>query len=83
MSTQHDDFKLTRRQEYNHATVGSGSVVDEVKFTYDNWGPIQKFEQDHNSAVGAGGTLISLDGRTGMKLREGETITLPGAVLRR
>jgi hypothetical protein len=37
--------------------VGSGSVVDEVKYTYDDWGNIEKFEQDRDSAVGAYGSV--------------------------
>jgi RHS repeat-associated protein len=40
--------------QYDNATVGSGAVVDEVKFTYDGWGNLTKFEQDRNSAVGGG-----------------------------
>jgi RHS repeat-associated protein len=40
--------------QYDNATVGSGSVVDEAKFTYDGWGNLTKFEQDRNSAVGGG-----------------------------
>lgn len=37
--------------QYDNATVGSGSVVDEVKYTYDGWGNVTTFEQDRNSAV--------------------------------
>ena len=33
--------------------------------------------------VMANGTMISFDGRTTTQLKEGETVTLPGAVLRR
>ena len=43
--------------QYDNATVGSGSIVDEVKFTYDGWGNITTFEQDRNSAVGASGSV--------------------------
>jgi YD repeat-containing protein len=42
--------------QYDNAAVGSGAVVDQAKYTYDDWGPIAKFEQDHDSAVG--GTLL-------------------------
>ena len=31
----------------------SGSVVDEVELSYDGWGNVSAFQQDHNSAVGA------------------------------
>ncbi|MCC6675503.1 MAG: RHS repeat protein [Phycisphaerales bacterium] len=41
---------------YDNATVGSGSVVNEVKFTYEDWGLLSNYEQDNNSAVGAGGS---------------------------
>lgn len=41
--------------QYSNATVGSGSVTDEVKFTYDDWGNVEKFEQDRDSAVSGGG----------------------------
>ena len=40
--------------QYDNATAGAGSVVDEVKYTYDDWATIARFEQDRNSAVGTG-----------------------------
>ncbi len=43
--------------QYDNATVGSGTVVDEVKFTNDGWGNLTSFEQDRNSAVGASGSV--------------------------
>ncbi|MBI5362690.1 MAG: hypothetical protein HZA53_05890 [Planctomycetes bacterium] len=43
--------------QYDNATVGSGTITDEVKYTYDGWGNIEKFEQDRNSAVGASGSV--------------------------
>jgi YD repeat-containing protein len=43
--------------QYDNATVGSGSVVDEVKYSYEEWAQLSKFEQDRNSAVGAGGSV--------------------------
>ncbi len=49
---------LGRRQlvtQYDNATVGSGSVVNEVKFTHEDWGSLEKFEQDRDSAVTGGG----------------------------
>jgi len=76
--------------QYDNATVGSGSVVDEVKFTYDDWGNISNYEQDHDSTVGGGGSLsdyeiqytyeLDEDGRpavrrTGMTLPSGNAIT--------
>jgi len=41
--------------QYDNATVGSGSVVDEVKFTYNDWGDVETYEQDNDSAVGGSG----------------------------
>jgi YD repeat-containing protein len=43
--------------QYDNATVGSGSVVDEVKFGYDGWENLTSFRQDRNSAVGATGSV--------------------------
>jgi YD repeat-containing protein len=43
--------------QYDNATVGSGNVVNEVKYTYDGWGNVVKFEQDRDSAVGATGSV--------------------------
>jgi RHS repeat-associated protein len=73
--------------QYDHATVGSGSVVDEVKYTYDDWGPVSKFQQDHDSAIG-GTQLRDIDytyekatsgrntiRRTTMDLPDGTTLT--------
>jgi RHS repeat-associated protein len=50
----HDDFgRVETITQYDAAT--SGSVVNQVKNTYDDYGPISKQEQDHNSAVTGGG----------------------------
>ena len=43
--------------QVDNATVGSGTVVDEVKYTYEGWGNVSKFEQDRDSAVGASGSV--------------------------
>ena len=40
--------------QWDNAAVGSGAVTDEVKYTYDGWSGVTSFEQDRNSAVGAG-----------------------------
>ncbi|MCP3994052.1 MAG: hypothetical protein GY722_03165, partial [bacterium] len=56
ISTTYDD--LGRRElitQYDNATVGNGSVTDEVKYTYEGWGYISKIEQDNNSAVASSG----------------------------
>ena len=75
--------------QYDNATVGSGAVVNEVKYTYEDWGNVSKFEQDHNSTVATGGSLLydvdytyekATSGRntirrTGMTLPDGNVIT--------
>jgi RHS repeat-associated protein len=46
--------------QYNNATVGSGSIVDEVKYTYDDWSNVTSFEQDRDSAVSGGGNQYTV-----------------------
>ena len=56
ISTGYDDLgRVQLVTSYDNATVGSGSVVNEVKHSYDNWGPLSKLEQDRDSAVAGGG----------------------------
>jgi len=43
--------------QHTSATVGGGSIVDEMKHTYEGWGKLDAFEQDRNSTVGAGGSV--------------------------
>lgn len=45
---------LEKVTSYNNATVGSGSVVNEAKFTFNEFGQLIKDEQAHSSAVGSG-----------------------------
>ena len=40
--------------QYTDYVVGQGDVVDEVKFNYEDWGEVSKFEQDHDTAIGGG-----------------------------
>jgi hypothetical protein len=35
--------------------ASSGNVVDQVKYSYDGWSNLTKFEQDQNSTVAGGG----------------------------
>jgi YD repeat-containing protein len=56
IQTAYDD--LGRRQVVTqHDEPTGGSVTDEVKYTYNDWGSLEKFEQDRNSAVGASGSV--------------------------
>lgn len=41
--------------QHDHPT--NDSVIDQVKYTYDDWGNLEVFEQDVNSAVGASGSV--------------------------
>ncbi|HED64687.1 MAG TPA: hypothetical protein ENJ09_03925, partial [Planctomycetes bacterium] len=43
-----------RVTQYDSATVGSGSVIDEVQYGYDGWGNVTSFAQDRDSTVGGG-----------------------------
>jgi RHS repeat-associated protein len=41
--------------QYDNATVGSGSVTDQVQYTYDGWGNLTAFKQDVDSVIGGSG----------------------------
>lgn len=43
--------------QYDNSTVGSGSVVNEARLTYDGWGNVAIYEEDPNSAVDAVGSV--------------------------
>ena len=56
ISTAYTDLgQVEAVTQYDSATVGSGNVVDEVKYAYDGWGNVTNFEQDRNSTVAASG----------------------------
>ncbi|MCA9281060.1 MAG: hypothetical protein H6812_10565 [Phycisphaeraceae bacterium] len=61
ITSAYDDYgRVETVTQYDHATAGSGTAVDQVKFTYDEWGSmggVSDFEQDHNGLVGAGGSV--------------------------
>jgi RHS repeat-associated protein len=58
ISTAYDTLgRVQTVTQHTHETVGSGTVVDEVKYTYEGWGMLDLFEQDRNSTVGAGGSV--------------------------
>ncbi|MBX3322247.1 MAG: hypothetical protein KF757_04580 [Phycisphaeraceae bacterium] len=46
--------------QYNDASPGSGSVLDEVLYDYDDWGMVGSITQDHDSAVASGGTQYTV-----------------------
>lgn len=43
--------------QYDNATPGSGTLLNEVRNTYEGWGMLSAFELDRNSAVDAGGSV--------------------------
>jgi YD repeat-containing protein len=47
------DGRVSTVTQYDDDVVGSGSVIDQVKYTYDDWGNLETFEQDRDSAVTA------------------------------
>jgi len=68
--------------QYDNATVGSGTVQDEVQYTFDGWGNIEKVQQDNNSAVSGGGDDYELSytfekATTGRDTIRMATMTLP------
>ncbi|QKK07512.1 MAG: hypothetical protein HND58_04595 [Planctomycetota bacterium] len=76
--------------QYDHATAGSGSIVDQVQFAYDEWGNVSTFDQDWNSAISGdsvdvdythalarsqgSGVYLALRG-TGMTMPDGTAVT--------
>jgi RHS repeat-associated protein len=75
-----------------HSSSGGGSVVDEVKYVYDDWGHVTNFQQDRDSAVASAGgangyheavysysssPYQATGGAPAVRL---ETITLPGSL---
>ena len=90
ISTTYDSLgRVDLVTQYDNAVVGSGSVVNEAGFNFDGWGNVSKFEQDHNSTVATGGSLLydvdytyakattgrNTIRRTGMTLPDGNVIT--------
>lgn len=47
--------------QHDNATVGQGSVIDQVGYTYTDWGPLEKFRQDRNSTLVAENVVGSDD----------------------
>ena len=41
--------------------MGSGSIVDEIQYSYDDWGNVIKFAMDRNGAI-VSGPLIGVNG---------------------
>lgn len=52
-STYGSDGDLELVTQWDNATVGSGNIVDEVKYVQDGWGNLTDFQYDKDSYVGA------------------------------
>ena len=52
--------RLETATQYDNATVGSGTVQDQVKYSFDGWGNLDTVQQDNNSAVVASGDEYEL-----------------------
>ncbi len=74
--------------QYDNATVGSGSVLNEVGYEYDDWGNTSKFLQDRDSAITTSGghneaqvawgySAIRTSDGTGRARVQRDTMTLP------
>ena len=69
--------------QYDNATVGSGTAQDGVKWTYDDWSNVEKYEEDRDSAVTGGGNQYATSytyekATTGRNTVRRITSTLPG-----
>src|SRR5262249_14111082 len=68
--------------QYDNATVGSGTAQDGIKYTYDDWGPISKYEEDRDSAVTGGGnqyatSYVYAKATTGRNPSRKQSMTMP------
>jgi RHS repeat-associated protein len=58
--------------QYDNATAGSGTIVDQVQYAYDEWGNVTTFDQDWNSAIS--GDAVDVDYSWGLAQTEGTGI---------
>ncbi len=58
--------------QYDNATAGSGTIVDQVQYAYDEWGNATTFDQDWNSAIS--GDAVDVDYAFGLAQSEGTGI---------
>ncbi len=73
--------------QYDNAAAGSGNLVDDVKYTYDDWGNIYEFKQDVDSDLdgsASGRAAFQVDysyakATTGRNTIRRTGVTLPGA----
>ena len=71
---------ISKLTSYDNATVGSGSIVNEVAFAYNSFGQITSDSQSHSGAVGGGTPQVQYaytNGSTNM-IRP-TTLTYPNA----
>jgi RHS repeat-associated protein len=56
---------LTKLASWNNATVGSGSVVNEVELVYNNFGQIVQDRQAHDGVAGSGSPRVEYEYENG------------------
>jgi hypothetical protein len=56
---------LTKLASWNNATVGSGSVVNEVELVYNNFGQILQDRQAHDGVAGSGSPRVEYEYENG------------------
>jgi len=69
----------SRMTSWDHATVGSGNVINEVEFTYDDFVQLKDDKQSHSGAVGGSTPTVSYgyaDASSGNTVRR-NTMTYP------
>ncbi|MGE0413966.1 MAG: RHS repeat-associated core domain-containing protein [Verrucomicrobiales bacterium] len=75
---------LETATSHDHATVGSGSVVNEAAFSYDGFNQMTTDAQSHSEAVGGGTPTVSYalaDGNTGNTARRTSMTYPDGRIL--
>lgn len=84
-TTYHDLGMVKTVSVYNNDEVGLGSILNEVEYSYNGWGELITFQQDRDSAVGAGTPndynisygYASISDADGRQARVRDELTLP------
>jgi RHS repeat-associated protein len=81
--------QVNKVTQYDNAAAGSGALVDDVKYTYDDWGNLYQFKQDVDSDLdgsASGRAAFQVDyaytkATTGRNTIRRAGMTLPGATV--
>ena len=87
ITTAYDDRGMASTvTSYDNATAGSGSVVNEVKSSYDGWGNLTTFQVDPDSVVAGSGGIPTKEvsyayatSTAGRNTVRRTSVTLPGS----